>query len=92
MAARRLAFGAGGGCQREGRRVHVELRVQFQQALVNATQFFRSKIAVVHGTAHVAFGGQCQRADGVQQITVRQVGPVQVGRCLCGKEETPQRR
>ena len=67
---------AGGGLEFERASVGVNLRVEFQEAFVNAAQFFRAHVAVVHRREHTLVVGPTQILHGGQQVSVVETGGV----------------
>jgi hypothetical protein len=68
---------------------HFHHRHQFQQAFVDAAQFFRVHVAVVDAGQGGAFAEKAQAEDSVEQVAVFQLGAIQV-RAAVGGEQAAQ--
>jgi hypothetical protein len=70
IAAAGFALVAGGSIEFEAAGVGVDARVHFQQTLIDAAEFFRAEIFVVHRPADVAILNERNRLDGFEEVTV----------------------
>lgn len=64
VAAGRLAFVARRGMETERGAVRGELRDELEQRFVDAAELFGAKVAVVHRSAPVPFGEECEGVYG----------------------------
>ncbi len=79
VAATCFAFVAGGGVEFEEAGVGVDSRVHFQQALIDAAEFLRAEVFVVHGPADVAISDKSQGVNGFEEVTIGDEAIEQVG-------------
>src|SRR5690606_8702007 len=81
VAAGGLAFVASGRRQSEGAGGQVDLRVKFEQALVNAAEFFRSEVLVVDAAValHFVVVPTSKRPHRIEQMAVADAAVDQVG-------------
>ena len=73
VAAGRLALGAGGLVEREGRGGAVERRVQLEQRFVDRAELLGAEVAEVDGAADALVDGR-ERADRGEQVVVGELG------------------
>ena len=80
VGARGLALVAGGGAEREPRRVGVDLdpRVELEEALVDAAELLGAEVAVVDEAEAAVLLDRRQGADRVEQVLVAQLRGVEV--------------
>jgi hypothetical protein len=69
----------GGDPEVEGRGVGVDVRVQFEERLVNAAQFLGAEVAVVDPPTDLVLEGEGERSDCFEEVGVGQLGAVEVG-------------
>ena len=85
----------GGGGQREGTFVGVDLRVQLQEGLVHRAKLLGAEVAKINRPAHGPAAarrvlGEAELADTIEQGLVGQAGIVEVGRRVVGEQERAQ--
>ncbi len=82
IAATGLAFVAGGNVEFKAAGVGVDARVHFQQSLIDAAEFFRAEILVVHRPPDVVVLDECERVNGFEEVAIGNEAVEQVGRGL----------
>ena len=92
VAAGRLAFVPGGRAQLERAGVLVDLRVQFQERLVDAAKLLGAEVLVVHRTKHVAVDGEGQLADGCKQVGIGNMATNQISNGVFRPKQASQCR
>ena len=71
-----------GGVEFKAAGVGVDARVHFQQTLIDAAEFFRAEILVVHRAADIAILNERNRVDGFEEMAIGNKAVEQVGRGL----------
>ena len=93
IAAAGFALVAGGSVEFEAAGVGVDARVHFQQTLIDAAEFFRAEILVVHRAADIAILNKSNRLDGFEEVAIGDKAVEQIGRGLRRRpQETAQGR
>jgi len=80
----------GGGSKFEHGGIGMDYGMEFQQRLIDASEFLGADVPVVNGAAGVGINGESERANGVQEIPIADLGGEQIGQSLFSPEETPQ--
>ena len=93
IAAAGLALVASGDVEFEAAGVGVDARVHFQQSLIDAAEFFRAEILVIHRPADIAILNETQCVNGFEEMAIGDQAVEQVGRGLRRRpQETAQGR
>ena len=69
----------------------VNVRVLFEERLVNAAKFFGADVLVVNRAAHFVLLGEGKGADGNQQVAIGHKAVIEVGRGAGRPEEAAER-
>src|SRR5690606_12278746 len=94
VAAGGLALVAGRSGEREGPRVDVHLRVEFQQRFVHAAEFLRAEVFVIDGAqaANGAIFREGERANSVEQVAVGDLAADDIRDRLVAEQEASKHR
>ena len=87
IAAAGLALVTSGDVEFEAAGIGVDARVHLQQSLIDAAEFFRAKVLVVHRSADVAILDESQRVNGFEEVAIGDEAVEQVGRGLCRRPQ-----
>lgn len=79
-------------CCRESERggIGVDVRVELEEGLVDASELFRAQVLVVDPSADAAVDGERERPNRFQETRVRKLTRVETGRRLRAPEERPE--
>ena len=91
VAASGFPLMTGCGPELELSGIGVEPRVQLEERLVDATEFFCSKIAIVDGTKNAVLLRVRQLANGPEEIGVGDVGFGEIADSITGPKEAAKR-
>ena len=82
-----------GGVEFKAAGVGVDARVHFQQTLIDAAEFFRTEIFVIHRAADIAILNERDRVNSFKEVAIGDETVEQVGRGLRRRpQETAQGR